>query len=72
MAVCPPYHSVEPAAGAVYHNNSSCPLGRRIGEPHRREGMGLDRSLCERCVQADLESWSDRALHEQHDLDEEY
>ena len=72
MPVCPPYHSVEPAAGAVYHNNSSCPLGRTIGVPYRREGMGLGRSLCEQCLQADLEAWGDRALRVQPDLDEEY
>jgi hypothetical protein len=69
MPVCSPYHSVEPTAGAVYHNNSSCPVGRTISMSYLREGMGVDRSLCEECVKVDLESWTDRALSEEHDLD---
>jgi hypothetical protein len=69
MPVCSPYHSVEPTAGAVYHNNSSCPVGRKIRGLHWREGVGVDRSLCEECVRVDLESWTDRALSEGDVLD---
>ncbi len=69
MTVCPPYHSVEPTAGAVYHNNSSCPLGRTISTPHLRDGIGIDRTLCEECVRLDSESWTARSLAEADDLD---
>ena len=68
MPVCSPYHSVEPTAGAVYHNNSSCPVGRKIRALHWRDGVGVGRSLCEECVRLDLESWTARPLGKEDDL----
>jgi hypothetical protein len=60
MAVCTPYHSLEPQAGDIYHNNTGCPVGQRIAGPYRRDGIGTGRSLCEDCVQLDLNVWFDR------------
>jgi len=60
MTVCAPYHSVEPQAEDVYHNNTICPVGQRITPQHRRDGIGVGRSLCGECVELDLQSWLDR------------
>ena len=62
MPVCAPYHSVAPQAGDVYHNNTACSVGQRISGSHRREGIGVGRSLCEECVQLDLEVWTERPV----------
>lgn len=60
MAVCAPYHSIEPQAEDVYHNNTACTVGQQIPGPYRRDGLGAAGSLCEECVQLDLDSWLDR------------
>jgi hypothetical protein len=33
----------------VWHNNSSCPEGKRISAANRREGRGVGKRLCEKC-----------------------
>ncbi len=60
MAVCPPFHSVAPDSGGLYHNNSSCSIGREIRVAYLREGLGPGRTLCAECVKLDVGSWRNR------------
>lgn len=46
MAKVSPFHT--DSHRSVYHNNSSCPDGKRIKPPHRKPGSG-GRRLCRVC-----------------------
>lgn len=61
VSVCPPYHSVEPVPDPVYHNNTSCSVGKAIWPAHLRSGIGIDRRICDECVTLALNVWSSRA-----------
>lgn len=69
MPVCRPYYSVDPSEGAVYHNNSTCPVGRRIGALSLRDGIGIGHSLCAQCVELDLASWGAEPVVENDDAE---
>ena len=43
------YHTVEPGAPHVYHDNANCPDGKQIKPEHYRTGQGVGRRLCEEC-----------------------
>lgn len=46
-----PFHSDNPMARRVFHNNDGCAEGQRIAAVDWRAGEGAgDRTLCERCA----------------------
>lgn len=55
MPYTPPFHTVEPGAPHVYHNNSACNDGKAIKPQHWRSGEGYGRRRCERCAQLNAE-----------------
>ena len=48
MPTMPPFHSIKPSAGNVYHNNIKCTEGSHIESRYWRTGMG-GRPLCDHC-----------------------
>jgi len=49
------FHTVEPGAPHVFHNNSACQDGKNIRREHQRPGPGEGRRLCERCSKLNAE-----------------
>jgi hypothetical protein len=70
VSVCPPYHSVEPVQDPVYHNNTSCSVGKAIWPAYLRSGIGIGRRICDECVTLALNVWTVREQPPAPDTDE--
>jgi hypothetical protein len=49
MAKVTPFHSVEPRARNVYHDQTACTEGNNIEDRNKRSGTG-GRPKCEHCI----------------------